>query len=1781
MKQNFSFLKHAVSAFLLYFITSSSFGQVNISGATVGNGNYTTLKNAFSAINSASQTNANIAITIYANSSEGTSTATLNAGTWTSLSISPSGGNRTISGNTTAGNALVYLNGADNVIIDGLNTGGNSLTIANTRVSSTNGTSTIKFFQSAINNVIQNCTIKGSGTATPSAAATTANILFDGGILAGTLGNSDNQILNCDITSNPVTYATQLIGSSGGSSTFVNKNITISGNKLHDYYGTSGMTAINVGTYNDSWTITNNKIYQAINQTGLALGSRSKAIVINATGGNFNVNSNTIGYNSAAGTGMMTNTGGQFVGIEFSSVAASPISNIQGNQINGIKWTCVTGSFNLGSAAILGIYVLDGAVNIGTTTANIIGSSTGVGSATNGIYLKETSNLGAIYGIVLNSSTGCSISNNIIGAIATDGTSNRGYYFYGISIYGSGSHTITNNTIGNSTSGSISLGVVGTSNKRCTATGIVDSSTGNTIIGSLGSGNTIQNININATAANGFIGIENNGAKPIMSINYNTIKRIVFGATAATHNSSLFGISNWSIVGNLNISNNQFGTSIDNLVNFKLTSTAATGEVDCIFNAGGDNTATLNITNNDFRGVVYAFTGGGLISVVRNISTLLSFNMSNNTFTNLNINSSGLTYVLNNSGPISGNFVIDNNTIVTGLVSKEFYGIYDSGFHPTTAMISITNNSLANVTTNNTNVCYGIYSIGGTNGQRIINNNTINNWSISGNGGATVIAANAFNGTSSIANNSINNIVATSSSDGNGSLTALNMGGASTSTNFNISNNTISNLSSSKSTCVGINYTAFSTASSFIHHNTITNLSSGGSNYGCYAMKFSNGASNQNIYENTITGITCSGTTAATYGIEISASATTANYAIYKNNIHSFNNPSATATTNAPIIYGINITDAMNATIYKNKIYDLALTSAVNTNGKVYGIYLDANINGTVTAYNNMISDLRAIHENNTNAINGIFVYSGGTNAKTVKVYNNTVYLNASSDGANFGTSGLYSTAGANGNGQSYFNNNLIINKSIANGTGKTYALFRNGANLSNYDNSSSNNLYYVNSANPTSYIANDGTNDYITLSAFQTAVSPRETNSVSGDPIFLSTLGSSSDFLHIDYSDLPTTTLINGKGTPIAIVTDDIDSAIRQSHPDIGADEGICIGFTTTVSPIGPITICPNGQQTLTVATTAINPIYQWKKDGIDVGTNSNTYLATAVGSYSVAVIDAATYCDGNSNATIINVNSTTWNGSSWSSGVPDSTKGIIFAGNYSIGSNLSACSCTVNSGNVTIASGVTLLLTNNVAVNGGSLTFENNSSLIQTNSAIANTGNIIYKRNTSALNHNYDFVYWGSPVNNQAIGNIWMASNWADTFYSFDTVADNWILESAATIMTPGKGFISRARDGQNGFTVGSTWLAQFSGVPNNGNISFTVAKSGLNDSNFIANPYPSALDLESFYEDNNTKISANFYIWTHYTSITNNVYADDYATYNAILGAGVGTGAPASTGGIAPNQYLAAAQGFSVEAINNGATITFKNNHRVAGNNNQFFKMSTKSAKTNFPPTPPGIESHKIWLNISNDIGVFKQQLIAYAQGASNGFDTNYDAKTFDGNENIDFYSIIPDNNLTIQSRTLPFTTQDEVTLGYKTANAGVFQISIDHFDQFFTTQDVYLFDKVQNVMYNLKNGAYTFNTSIGTFDNRFAIKYTTTLGIGDFNTPENKIAVVNENNQIHISSSTEIIDKVEIFDLLGKMIFQKSKVNSNKLSIPYIVANQQFLLVKTLLQNGQTVNNKIIY
>lgn len=618
--------------------------------------------------------------------------------------------------------------------------------------------------------------------------------------------------------------------------------------------------------------------------------------------------------------------------------------------------------------------------------------------------------------------------------------------------------------------------------------------------------------------------------------------------------------------------------------------------------------------------------------------------------------------------------------------------------------------------------------------------------------------------------------------------------------------------------------------------------------------------------------------------------------------------------------------------------------------------------------------------------------------------------------------------------------------------------------------------------------------------------------------------------------------------------------------------------------------------QPTCTLATGTVSVIEQSVGDvySFDNGVNyqaSNIKSGIVPGTYNVIIKNKLGCLSPVSTNVLIPSIISTWNGGSWSPSAPTINDKIVFNGNYTASQNLLACSCEVQSGNIVFSSGKILTLTNELKVTSGALIFEDKSSLVQINN-VANSGNITYKRSTSPIS-NFDYTYWSSAVSPQTLYNV-SPNTLGDKFYSFDGVGNKWVQESTSAIMDKGIGYIIRGPQSYAAPNLPSPYLASFIGVPNNGTISIPITTSG-NALYLLGNPYPSALDADAFIL-NNPVLEGTLYFWTHNTAIGANVsnpgsgvYAysgDDYASYNLTGGAATSTGVKAGSASIPgaintaiPSGKIGSAQGFFAGTKTLGS-VNFTNSMRVgvgiiSGDNSQFFKFSSSK-------TAEVVEKNRVWLNLFNNEGAFKQTLVGYVTGATNEIDSRYDGESFDGNKFVDFYSISSERKLVIQGRALPFDKEDKVPLGYKTTIEGTFIIAIDQVDGLFQDQEVFLEDKELNILHNLKKEPYNFNTAKGIFNNRFVLSYTSkTLSNKEHIFLDNEVVVSNKNKEIKIISSVDSIDSVCVYDITGKQIYKKSKVDSNQLLIHNLVPGNRILIVEVVLQNGKRSSQKIAY
>ncbi len=223
-----------------------------------------------------------------------------------------------------------------------------------------------------------------------------------------------------------------------------------------------------------------------------------------------------------------------------------------------------------------------------------------------------------------------------------------------------------------------------------------------------------------------------------------------------------------------------------------------------------------------------------------------------------------------------------------------------------------------------------------------------------------------------------------------------------------------------------------------------------------------------------------------------------------------------------------------------------------------------------------------------------------------------------------------------------------------------------------------------------------------------------------------------------------------------------------------------------------------------------------------------------------------------------------------------------------------------------------------------------------------------------------------------------------------------------------------------------------------------------------------------------------------------------------------------------------------------------------------------------------------THRIWLNLTSDQGIFKQLLIGYTAGATNGWDVNFDAISLDAYKPADFYSVNENRKLAIQGRAVPLDPADTVPLGYRALFAGNLKISIDHADGDLTNADVYIQDKETGTIHNLRFGPYSFSTLSGTFNNRFVLRYTDkNLDVDEFKTHSENFTAVSKDQTIILNSAESTLREVSVFDISGKLLYSRTNIGTPQLEIDSIQSGTQILLVKTTLENGYILTRKIFF
>jgi hypothetical protein len=564
---------------------------------------------------------------------------------------------------------------------------------------------------------------------------------------------------------------------------------------------------------------------------------------------------------------------------------------------------------------------------------------------------------------------------------------------------------------------------------------------------------------------------------------------------------------------------------------------------------------------------------------------------------------------------------------------------------------------------------------------------------------------------------------------------------------------------------------------------------------------------------------------------------------------------------------------------------------------------------------------------------------------------------------------------------------------------------------------------------------------------------------------------------------------------------------------------------------------------------------------------------------------------------------NSTDWNDpNNWSPiGVPTIANCVIIPDNVIInGSNYDAFAKNLNiknTGNLNNLSNNTLTVKEWVSVDsGGSFILENTSSLIQIDN-VANTGNISMKRDINI--RKTDYVYWSSPVANFSLGSVSPATTgfkykWTPTIPTNTNGFGNWSATSETMVL--GKGYIVRGPD--NYTSTLQNFTATFTGVPNNGNltspisrgtydgadystgVSTTLATKDDDNWNLLGNPYPSALNADSFLATN-TNIAGFIKLWTHgtlpsaatanpfYQEFNQNYSVTDYVTYNYL-----GASTPYFDGNIASGQGFYVLMNHLGTAQNEN--VIFNNAMRSNTYRNDLFYRTDENSVS-------GQEKSRIWIDLISPSNIASRTLIGYDLEATNSIDRLYDAMALGVKTNFEVYSLCNNERLSIQGRT--FDQSDIVPIGLKTEQAGIYTFAINTVDGIFSdaNQSIYLEDLNLGIIHDLRSTPYSFTVNTtGTIDNRFNLRYTSNdvLNNQTFSSSENAVKIYPSGNLLQFDSSINNIKEIVIYDVLGKILFNKNYTEKS-ITVDSLTKTNSTIVIKVILDDNSTVTKKVIF
>ncbi|TGV02312.1 LamG domain-containing protein [Flavivirga rizhaonensis] len=590
-------------------------------------------------------------------------------------------------------------------------------------------------------------------------------------------------------------------------------------------------------------------------------------------------------------------------------------------------------------------------------------------------------------------------------------------------------------------------------------------------------------------------------------------------------------------------------------------------------------------------------------------------------------------------------------------------------------------------------------------------------------------------------------------------------------------------------------------------------------------------------------------------------------------------------------------------------------------------------------------------------------------------------------------------------------------------------------------------------------------------------------------------------------------------------------------------------------------------------------------------------------------------------------------------------------------IASNVSACHSIKTAGLIIDAGNTFTVHSENLVENSwylelnGTLDLEDDCQLIQTENSdlvTSATGKIL--RRQEGTSNAYRYNYWSSPVGitgvtnltdnngstnntNNTPFNLNMLKDESGVNFSFTTAYDevgkistywlytfkngltywDWAAFSPSTPLGVGVGYTQK---GTGNAGVEQQYI--FEGKPNNGTILVNVTDVGGPGSvtsvskteYLLGNPYPSAIDIHKFIDDNAGVIDGTLQLWQQWSGDSHilNEYKGGYAQVNklgsvrayqfvGIEGAHNGS----QDGTITPSRYLPVGQGFITEIVADG-TVEFNNSQRVFikesdadgtyNNGSSFLKSNTKSKKDSSTAKNSEADNNsnvmqKIRLEFNSTSGpeTRRELLLGFSETTTDGFDYGYDTEC-DESTNNDFNLSFEGKNMNMQAYSA-ITPDKVVPLNFKSSGDNSFEIRITEIENLDDDQEVYLRDNLTGDYFELTTKeVYSFSSEQGKFNNRFEIVFQNeakTLSAEEVTFTENYVYYHNKTNTLFAKKLTSGVKKMALISMRGQIVLEVENVPTESLENGFkfnnISAGAYIVCLRT--ETNEVLTKKIVF